>query len=299
MANFALANEMPGQRPASRMRQSSSTLQHSVLASGGSPPKDVEKKPNGDAHTNGIDPERPAKAEPVQSNEDVVMPDANQPDTGPDTKEDVRNEKSQDQQPSASQDTAAISDGDSAPMARGRSSVARPTDSIHVQKTSSSREGESKHVRSGSNNHILKQIASFNRSPIMGRRELPGTEDDSSASDSRPASRAKRVSRPSKRQESRVRSPSPEKEASPPPPPEVEPEAEVLEDEEVVEDPADDTDSPTYCYCGRTSFGTMIACENPDCKGEWFHLECTGLKALPSQNGKLQLIQVRGLGVSC
>lgn len=28
----------------------------------------------------------------------------------------------------------------------------------------------------------------------------------------------------------------------------------------------------------RISFGSMVACENPDCAIEWFHFECVGLK---------------------
>ena len=35
---------------------------------------------------------------------------------------------------------------------------------------------------------------------------------------------------------------------------------------------------PTYCTCGRPSFGDMIKCDNENCKGgEWFHYECVGL----------------------
>lgn len=35
---------------------------------------------------------------------------------------------------------------------------------------------------------------------------------------------------------------------------------------------------PTYCYCGKVSFGDMIACDNPDCAIEWFHNVCVGIK---------------------
>ncbi|TEB36056.1 hypothetical protein FA13DRAFT_1727613 [Coprinellus micaceus] len=31
-----------------------------------------------------------------------------------------------------------------------------------------------------------------------------------------------------------------------------------------------------YCYCNRVSFGDMIACDNPSCTLEWFHLGCAG-----------------------
>ncbi|KAK0240453.1 hypothetical protein EDD85DRAFT_489001 [Armillaria nabsnona] len=47
-----------------------------------------------------------------------------------------------------------------------------------------------------------------------------------------------------------------------------------------------DPDEPKYCYCERISFGEMIACDNPPCKIEWFHLSCTGLTEIPSQSKK-------------
>lgn len=34
----------------------------------------------------------------------------------------------------------------------------------------------------------------------------------------------------------------------------------------------------TCTFCRRISFGSMVACENPDCPIEWFHFECVGLK---------------------
>ncbi|RXW13025.1 hypothetical protein EST38_g12828 [Candolleomyces aberdarensis] len=36
-----------------------------------------------------------------------------------------------------------------------------------------------------------------------------------------------------------------------------------------------------YCYCNRVSFGEMIACDNPQCNLEWFHLGCVGLAESP------------------
>ncbi|CRG85891.1 Chromatin modification-related protein YNG2 [Talaromyces islandicus] len=44
-----------------------------------------------------------------------------------------------------------------------------------------------------------------------------------------------------------------------------------------------DPNEPRYCLCKDVSFGTMINCENQDCEGEWFHLECVGLKEPPSR----------------
>ncbi|RMZ85269.1 hypothetical protein DV738_g377, partial [Chaetothyriales sp. CBS 135597] len=48
--------------------------------------------------------------------------------------------------------------------------------------------------------------------------------------------------------------------------------------EEPIEDPLEDE---KYCYCNGPSYGEMIACDNPKCPGEWFHLECIGLKNAP------------------
>ncbi|KAF8522151.1 hypothetical protein BU17DRAFT_44769 [Hysterangium stoloniferum] len=42
-----------------------------------------------------------------------------------------------------------------------------------------------------------------------------------------------------------------------------------------------DPDEPRYCYCNQVSYGEMIACDNPDCNREWFHLGCAGLTAPP------------------
>ncbi|PKU71811.1 PHD finger protein ING1 [Dendrobium catenatum] len=42
-----------------------------------------------------------------------------------------------------------------------------------------------------------------------------------------------------------------------------------------------DPNEPTYCFCKQVSFGEMVACDNPDCKIEWFHYGCVGLKEQP------------------
>ncbi|GAM82261.1 hypothetical protein ANO11243_002400 [Dothideomycetidae sp. 11243] len=284
MANFALANEIPSQRPSSRMRQSSSTLQHSVLASRASPPKEIVKKSNGDARANGLEAQAPPDAVTDKQVEDVPMADISETIEPNDKKDNEADAIAQERAAvlAASQDTSAISDGDSIPMARTRNNGVRSGDTpTHGQKP---RSEDGKHGRSGSNNHILKQIASFNRSPVMGRRELPGTEDESSASESRPASRAKRSGRSSRRQESEPPQ-SPVREEVPPPPA-LEPDVEPEEEEGVEDQDVDDPDEPKYCYCGRGSYGTMIGCENRHCEKEWFHLGCTNLKAVPSENVK-------------
>lgn len=36
-----------------------------------------------------------------------------------------------------------------------------------------------------------------------------------------------------------------------------------------------------YCICRQVSFGNMVGCDNPECKIEWFHYGCVGLKEPP------------------
>jgi hypothetical protein len=48
-----------------------------------------------------------------------------------------------------------------------------------------------------------------------------------------------------------------------------------------------DGDEPTYCYCNSVSYGEMVACDADDCKREWFHLACVGLKVAPGSKSKL------------
>lgn len=39
--------------------------------------------------------------------------------------------------------------------------------------------------------------------------------------------------------------------------------------------------SDQFCLCGEGEHGRMIACDNSDCKIEWFHFSCVGLRAKP------------------
>lgn len=41
-------------------------------------------------------------------------------------------------------------------------------------------------------------------------------------------------------------------------------------------------DDELYCFCQQVSYGAMVACDNPNCKFEWFHYDCVGLKEPPS-----------------
>lgn len=42
-----------------------------------------------------------------------------------------------------------------------------------------------------------------------------------------------------------------------------------------------DAEDEIYCICRQVSFGNMIGCDNPECKIEWFHYDCVGLKEPP------------------
>ncbi|KAF9226781.1 hypothetical protein BS17DRAFT_503918 [Gyrodon lividus] len=44
------------------------------------------------------------------------------------------------------------------------------------------------------------------------------------------------------------------------------------------EDGEDGEDKELYCFCQKLSYGEMIACDNPDCLYQWFHLPCVNLK---------------------
>lgn len=66
--------------------------------------------------------------------------------------------------------------------------------------------------------------------------------------------------------------------------PEIHQADEDEEDEEEEEE--EDPNEPKYCYCGQGSFGEMIACDNESCSMEWFHLQCTGLRSVPGDNGE-------------
>ncbi|KAL4743015.1 inhibitor of growth proteins N-terminal histone-binding-domain-containing protein [Aspergillus similis] len=50
-------------------------------------------------------------------------------------------------------------------------------------------------------------------------------------------------------------------------------------DEEEEEEGNEDT--KVYCTCRTVSHGDMVACDNDDCKFEWFHWKCVGLTREP------------------
>ena len=61
-----------------------------------------------------------------------------------------------------------------------------------------------------------------------------------------------------------------------------EPEVEMVEDEEHEDEDADD--DTRYCFCQQQSYGEMVACENDDCKYQWFHTGCINMKKVPEED---------------
>ncbi|KAG0703905.1 hypothetical protein DFH29DRAFT_411973 [Suillus ampliporus] len=57
-------------------------------------------------------------------------------------------------------------------------------------------------------------------------------------------------------------------------------EAQGVEEAEAEEgeEGEDGEDKELYCFCQKLSYGEMIACDNPDCPYQWFHLPCVNLK---------------------
>lgn len=41
-------------------------------------------------------------------------------------------------------------------------------------------------------------------------------------------------------------------------------------------------DTTLYCFCQKVSFGDMVGCDNDNCKYQWFHWSCVGLKSEPA-----------------
>jgi hypothetical protein len=45
--------------------------------------------------------------------------------------------------------------------------------------------------------------------------------------------------------------------------------------------PGQAIDERRYCFCNEMSYGDMIACDNPNCRREWFHYPCVGIVTPP------------------
>ncbi|PCH40944.1 hypothetical protein WOLCODRAFT_24379 [Wolfiporia cocos MD-104 SS10] len=48
--------------------------------------------------------------------------------------------------------------------------------------------------------------------------------------------------------------------------------------DDALEEGGDAEDKELYCFCQKLSYGEMIACDNPNCRYQWFHLPCVNLK---------------------
>ncbi|KAF8273808.1 hypothetical protein EI94DRAFT_1794843 [Lactarius quietus] len=48
-----------------------------------------------------------------------------------------------------------------------------------------------------------------------------------------------------------------------------------------ADDGAEADDGRLYCWCQVGSYGDMVACDDNECKHEWFHLGCIGLEVAP------------------
>ncbi|CEP20863.1 Ing3 [Cyberlindnera jadinii] len=59
----------------------------------------------------------------------------------------------------------------------------------------------------------------------------------------------------------------------------VEPKEEKRQD--VYQSAVDEDNNDIYCICREPSFGQMVACDNPNCKIEWFHYGCVGIVRAP------------------
>lgn len=53
-------------------------------------------------------------------------------------------------------------------------------------------------------------------------------------------------------------------------------------DGEAEEDLEEGEDTTLYCFCQKISFGDMVGCDNDNCKYQWFHWNCVGLKSEPA-----------------
>ncbi|KAI0983369.1 hypothetical protein GJ496_000235 [Pomphorhynchus laevis] len=43
----------------------------------------------------------------------------------------------------------------------------------------------------------------------------------------------------------------------------------------------DTEEDKPYCYCKEPSYGSMVACDNPNCEIIWFHYDCVGIEKAP------------------
>ena len=204
---------------------------------------------------------------------------------------------------------------DMSPMVRPRS-----TRSVRGGNEDSSSEPQtgSRHQRSHSNSHLVKQLAPFNRSPELDPRHSGEPDEDGNTTEGVTQKVADDADdgqqSPMKRKPSTRRNTLTQIAPEPPLVPEesrdepLAPEAEVPQRPAVAETTSalsrsvtpnyeedSDPNEPKYCYCNHGSYGSMVGCDNEKCKREWFHIACTDLREIPSQHDKWYCDECRPL----
>ena len=56
-----------------------------------------------------------------------------------------------------------------------------------------------------------------------------------------------------------------------------------------------DNQNKQYCYCKHPSFEPMIGCDGKNCKIQWFHFVCVGIRRQPKSNWLCKECQNRNL----
>lgn len=57
-----------------------------------------------------------------------------------------------------------------------------------------------------------------------------------------------------------------------------------VEMEDEGDDEEGDEDNTRYCFCNQRSYGEMVACENDDCRYQWFHTGCLKMTKVPEED---------------
>jgi inhibitor of growth protein 3 len=67
-----------------------------------------------------------------------------------------------------------------------------------------------------------------------------------------------------------------------------------MDENDAGDEELDEEDNSLYCYCQKQSYGNMVACENEDCKYQWFHVDCLNLKKMPAEDEDWYCPECRG-----
>ncbi|CAI4231694.1 unnamed protein product [Auanema sp. JU1783] len=52
-------------------------------------------------------------------------------------------------------------------------------------------------------------------------------------------------------------------------------------DGDLEENSDSDDNCRSWCFCGSPSYGQMVACDNKQCRYQWFHYGCVGVESIP------------------